>query len=83
VLQIDPQVISRIIGVPVFHISANPFNETLSRFPLWRILGSSFMLFQKARSELQISESMPFLPRTACSQRLSSTISGLLFVGVI
>jgi len=29
VLQIDPQVISRIIGVPVLHISASPFNEVV------------------------------------------------------
>jgi hypothetical protein len=27
VLQIDPQVISTIIGVPVLHIFASPFNE--------------------------------------------------------
>jgi hypothetical protein len=29
VLQIDPQVISRIIGIPLLHISANPFNEVV------------------------------------------------------
>jgi hypothetical protein len=29
VLQIDPQVISMIIGVPVLHISASPFNEVV------------------------------------------------------
>jgi hypothetical protein len=29
VLQIDPQVITRIIGVPVLHISASPFNEVV------------------------------------------------------
>jgi hypothetical protein len=29
VFQVDPQVISRIIGVPVLSISANPFNEIL------------------------------------------------------
>jgi len=29
VLQIDPQVISRILGVPMLHISASPFNEVL------------------------------------------------------
>jgi hypothetical protein len=40
------------------------------------------MLFHRARSELQISESAPSLPRTTYSRRLSSTISGLLFVGV-
>jgi len=29
VIQIDPQVISRIIGVPVLQISANLFNEVM------------------------------------------------------
>jgi hypothetical protein len=29
VIQIDPQVISRIIGVPVLQISTSPFNEVL------------------------------------------------------
>jgi hypothetical protein len=29
VLQIDPQVISRIIGVLVLHISVSPFNEVV------------------------------------------------------
>jgi hypothetical protein len=29
VIQIDPQVINRIIGVPVLHISGNPFNEVV------------------------------------------------------
>jgi hypothetical protein len=29
VLQIDPQVISRIIGIPLLHISASPFNEVV------------------------------------------------------
>jgi hypothetical protein len=29
VIQIDPQVISRIIGVPVLHISTSPFNEVV------------------------------------------------------
>jgi hypothetical protein len=27
--QIDPQVISRILGVPVLHISASPFTEVV------------------------------------------------------
>jgi hypothetical protein len=27
VIQIDPQVINRIIGIPMLHISASPFNE--------------------------------------------------------
>jgi hypothetical protein len=29
VIQIDPQVISRIIGVPMLHIFASPFNEVV------------------------------------------------------
>jgi hypothetical protein len=29
IFQVDPQVISRILGVPVLHISVNPFNEVL------------------------------------------------------
>jgi hypothetical protein len=28
-IQIDPQIIDRIIGVPVLHISASPFNEVV------------------------------------------------------
>jgi hypothetical protein len=29
VIQIDPQVISRIIGASMLHISASPFNEVV------------------------------------------------------
>jgi hypothetical protein len=29
VIQIDPQVISRVIGIPVLHIFASPFNEVV------------------------------------------------------
>jgi hypothetical protein len=47
----------------------------LWRLPPWRILGSSLMLFHRARSEVQISELVPFLPRTTCLRRLSSIIS--------
>jgi hypothetical protein len=34
VLQIDPQVISRIVGVPVLHIFASPFNEVIEALTL-------------------------------------------------
>lgn len=34
IIQFDPQVISRIIGVPMLSISANPFNEVLEPLTL-------------------------------------------------
>jgi hypothetical protein len=34
VFQIDPQVINRILGVPVLHISASPFTEVVEPLTL-------------------------------------------------
>jgi hypothetical protein len=83
VFQVGPQVISRIIGVPVLPISTNTFNEVLEPPTFWSSLGIYFMLIHRARSEHMLTlESMHFLPRTACSQRLFNTISGPLFAGV-
>jgi len=67
VFQIDPHVIIRILGVPVLHISASPFNEVVEPPTL----------------ELKrTSEFVPFLPHIACSRRLFDTIYGPLFVRV-
>jgi hypothetical protein len=82
VFQVDPQVISSIVGVLVLPISTNPFNEVWSLLP-WNSSGSSFMLIHRARSEHMLtSKSVPFLRRIDCSRRLFNTIYGPLFVGV-
>jgi hypothetical protein len=50
VIQIDPQVINRIIGVPVLQILP-AHSMKFWWLPLWRILESSFMLFLRAKCE--------------------------------
>jgi hypothetical protein len=49
----------------------------------WMSSGNSFMLFPKVRSDLFPSRLVLCLPRTACFQRSSSTISSLLLGEVI
>jgi len=53
VIQIDPQVISAIIDVPVLPISACPFTEVMEPLP-WSSSGISFMPIHKAMNELML-----------------------------
>jgi hypothetical protein len=72
-LQIDPQVISAIIDVPV--LTWSPLH--------WSSSGSIFMPIHMPMSKLMLlSRSVLFLPRTDCLQRLFCTIYDPQLVGV-
>jgi hypothetical protein len=72
-LQINSQVISDLIDVPVLPNSASPFSDSLE---------SNFMPIPRAMSQLMaVSRSVPFLPLTNCLQRLYYTSYGPQLVG--
>jgi hypothetical protein len=82
IIQIDPQLISSIIDVPMRAISVNPFSEILDP-PSLKHIWTSMMPILRAKSEhTHTSRSVHSFPRTAYSQRLFYTIYGPQLVEV-
>jgi hypothetical protein len=83
VLQIDPQVISKVIGVPVLHIFASPFNEAVEAPTLedFREFFNAIPQEEERATNIRIRAFSP--PHRRLAKIVKHNLWPTIFVGVI